>query len=78
MVKLDAGDREGEADVRLLQGGAQSSVKSAELGVIGLEVGAGITIPMGMDAGAIFVDASAELRSGYTNVNGTVGYRVNF
>ncbi len=78
LVKLDAGDREGEADVRLLQGGAQSSVKSAELGVIGLEVGAGITIPMGMDAGAIFVDASAELRSGYTNVNGTVGYRVNF
>lgn len=78
LAKLDAGDRESEADVRLLQGGDTSSVKSAELGAFGAEVGMGITIPMGADAGSIFIDGSAELRSGYTNINGTVGYRVNF
>ncbi|MBQ4613385.1 MAG: autotransporter domain-containing protein [Akkermansia sp.] len=78
LAKVDAGDRESEADVRLLQGGNGSSVKSAELGAFGAEIGMGITIPMGSEAGSVFIDGSAELRSGYTNVNGTVGYRINF
>jgi hypothetical protein len=43
-----------------------------------VELGAGLTIPVGDDDGSIFVDGSVELRSGYTNVNGTVGYRINF
>ena len=78
LAKVDAGDRESEADVRLLQGGNGSSVKSAELGAFGAEIGMGITIPMGSEAGSVFIDGSAELRSGYTNFNGTVGYRINF
>ena len=78
LVKVDAGDRAGETNVALLGGANTAKVKAAEVGAVGVELGAGVTIPMGMDAGSIFIDASAELRSGYTNVNGTVGYRVNF
>ena len=77
MLKLDAGDRESEADVAVL-GGGSASVTSAEMGAVGVEIGAGVTIPVGLNSGAIFIDGSAEFRSGYTNVNGTVGYRINF
>ena len=77
--KVDVGDRQSEADVAFAGGsGHRSTVKSAELGAFGVELGAGLTIPMGDDDGSIFVDGSVELRSGYTNVNGTVGYRINF
>ncbi len=78
LVKFDAGDREGEADVALIGGANASTVTAAEVGAVGVEIGAGLTIPMGMESGSIFIDGSAELRSGYTNINGTVGYRINF
>lgn len=77
LVKVDAGDREGAADVSLLPG-VVSRVKSTEVSAVGAELGAGLTIPVGADEGALFFDASAELRSEYTAVNGTVGYRMNF
>ncbi len=79
LLKLDAGDREGEADVSMLHGGpAVGSVRSAELGAVGIELGAGLTVPIGQESGSLFFDASAEIRSGATDVNGTVGYRINF
>lgn len=78
LAKFDMGDRESEADVRLTQGGNTATVKSAELGAFGAEFGVGVTVPVGSNAGSIFVDGSAEIRSGYTNINGTVGYRINF
>ncbi len=78
LAKFDMGDRESEADVRLTQGGNTATVKSAEVGAFGAEFGVGVTVPMGTNAGSIFVDGSAEIRSGYTNINGTVGYRINF
>jgi|GEM_PF-2206606 len=78
LAKFDMGDRESEADVRLTQGGNTATVKSAEVGAFGAEFGVGVTVPMGTNAGSIFVDCSAEIRSGYTNINGTVGYRINF
>ena len=78
LAKLDVGDRSSEADVAFLGGHGSASVESAELGAFGVELGAGLTIPVGDDDGSIFVDGSVELRSGYTNVNGTVGYRINF
>lgn len=77
LVKVDAGDREGAADVSLLPGVA-ARVKTAEVSAVGAELGAGLTIPVGADEGALFIDASAELRSEYTAINGTVGYRINF
>ena len=79
LAKVDAGDRSGSSDVALAAlPEAKSSVDSAEMGAFGLEMGAGLTLPLGQDGGSVFVDASVELRSDYTNVNGTVGYRINF
>ena len=78
LLKVDAGDRQGEAPVRLLQGGVEQTVKSAEVGAVGAEFGLGLTIPLGSDTGSLFVDGSVEIRSGYSNANGTIGYRVNF
>lgn len=76
LAKADIGDRKADLDVALQR--TSANIESAELGAVGIELGAGLTIPVGTEAGAIFFDASAELRSGYSNVNGTVGYRVNF
>lgn len=78
LLKVDAGDRQGEAPVRLLRGGVEQTVESAEIGAVGAEFGLGLTIPMGADSGSLFVDGSLEFRSGYSNANGTVGYRINF
>ncbi len=79
LAKLEAGDRCCEADVAFLRGGRSATVESAELGAFGVELGAGLSIPVGDENdGTIFLDVSAELRSGYSNVNGTLGYRINF
>ncbi|MBE6418214.1 MAG: autotransporter outer membrane beta-barrel domain-containing protein, partial [Akkermansiaceae bacterium] len=79
LAKFDVGDRSSEADVAFLGGSRSATVESAELGAFGVELGAGLSIPVGnVNDGTIFFDVSAELRSGYTNVNGTVGYRINF
>ena len=77
LAKADAGDREGTSKVALADS-ATHEVKSNEMGAIGIEIGAGLTIPLGDEGSSIFMDASAEIRSDYTDVNGTVGYRVNF
>ena len=53
-------------------------METAERGAFGLEAGIGLTIPTGQNGGSIFVDGSVEVRSDYTNMNGTVGYRINF
>ena len=79
LAKADVGDRNGSADVALASlPGSKAEVESAEMGAFGLEAGAGLTIPVGEEGGSIFMDASVELRSDYTDVNGTVGYRINF
>ncbi len=79
LVKFNAGDREAEADNALgALPSAGGTVTSAERGAVSLELGAGITIPIGSRSGSIFVDGSAELSSEYTGWNATVGYRLNF
>ncbi len=79
LVKVDAGDRHGEALVSMLGGGgATGRVRSEKLGAVGVELGAGLSIPLGEDAGSFFIDGSAELRNSYSNLNGTVGYRFEF
>ncbi len=79
LVKLDAGDRQSEMNTALgALPSAAGTVKSAEMDAFGIEVGAGLTVPMGIDSGSIFMDASVEFRGSYTSVNGTLGYRINF
>ena len=79
LAKVDIGDTKSEVDVALLKGGKCAGIESSELGMFGLELGAGLSIPVGnVDNGTLFFDASAEIRDGYTNFNGTVGYRINF
>lgn len=79
LVKVNAGDRDAEVDTSLQAlPTAGGKVSSAERGPVSLELGAGITIPVGAKSGSIFVDGSAELGSEYTGLNATVGYRLNF
>ena len=68
-----------EADVAFFGGKRGAMVESAEPGAFGVELGAGLSVPVGDENdGTIFFDVSAELRSGYSEFNGTVGYRINF
>ena len=79
LLKIDAGDTDAKADVAMINGAATThELEAAERGSVGVEIGAGVTIPVGSEGGSVFIDASAELRSGYTDINGTIGYRVNF
>ncbi len=79
LVKVDAGDRKGEAAVAMLGGGGdRERVRSEKLGAVGVELGAGFTFPVGSEGGAFFIDGTAELRNSYSNLNGTVGYRFEF
>lgn len=78
LLKVDVGDRRNHLDVAMLYGSRCADIESAETGVVGVELGAGVTLPVGADGGSFFIDASADLRSSYTNLNATVGYRVDF
>ena len=79
LAKLVTGDTESEAETALMAAQkSKANVKSAEAGNMGLEIGGGISIPVGQESSFIFVDVSAEIRRGCTNANGTVGYRINF
>ena len=77
LAKLAAGDKDLDGKVNL-SGLPTHTVKSAETGNFGVEIGAGVTIPMLRDNDALFLDLSAEFWSGFANVNGVIGYRVNF
>ena len=46
--------------------------------IIGVELGAGLSVPLGADSGTLFIDGSLEAYTSYTNVNATVGWRINF
>lgn len=79
LVKFDAGDRQAETDVAFAGYKTPTHItKATETGAVGAEFGVGLTVPVGDEGGNIFMDASAEIRAEYTNVNATVGYRVNF
>ncbi len=79
LAKLDAGDRESAVSSTLVNAASTSAqMRSAELNVFGVELGAGLTIPLGAESGALFTDASVELRGDYSNVNATFGYKLSF
>ena len=80
LLKGYLGDRDSSAQVEFNSLGAMShaEAKSAERGAVGLELGAGIYIPVSQNAGTIFWDASFECRQNDMDFNTTVGYRINF
>ena len=78
LVKADIGDSTGVAKNALIGAATVGEVESAEVGALGIEAGVGLTIPLGASMGSVFLDATAEMRGGWTSFNATVGYRVNF
>lgn len=78
MAKLDAGDRDATPSAGFLGVTGSRNIKSTETGSFGLALGAGLMVPVADDAGSLFFDVGAEFRSNYSDVNATVGYRVNF
>ena len=76
LVKYDLGDRQSKTGVGINGYATRAGIESAELGAFGVELGAGISVPVG--SGSIFADGAVELRSDYTNYNATVGYRIQF
>lgn len=79
LLKFYAGDSKGESSVALLSnaGGSKSTVESASEGRVGIEVGAGLGIPLGNNA-EFFFDAGAEVRSSFFDFNATAGLKFNF
>ena len=79
LLKFTSGDRSSSLHSSLANGvGNRVTVKSEEQGAIGVELGAGLSVPLGADAGTFFIDGSLEAYTSYTNVNATVGWRINF
>ena len=76
LAKYDFGDRQTDTEVGYIGQATRANIESAELGAFGVELGAGIAVPVG--PGSIFADGSVELRSEYTNANATVGYKIQF
>lgn len=76
LAKYDFGDRQNDTEVSFIGQATHANIESAELGAFGVELGAGIAVPVG--PGSIFADGSVELRSEYTNANATVGYKIQF
>ena len=79
LVKMDAGERRNDCDVALNAMRSRSGrVRAASEGWVGMEMGVGITIPLGVGAGWLFLDGGFEFRAEETDWNGTVGYRFTF
>lgn len=76
--KAIAGRRDGTASVTIPGLGQGASVRGADSGACGVELGVGFNIPLGRDNGALIMDCSAEFYSDQTSVNGVLGYRLDF
>ena len=79
LVKVELGDRSGTASTALVRAkGSPVEVEGAKVGSVGIELGAGFCLPVGRSGGALFMDAAAEFRSGYSGANAAAGYRISF
>ncbi len=76
LAKCDFGDTQSDTTVGFVDYATRARIESAERGAMGLELGAGISMPVGR--GSIFADGVVELRSDYTNFNAAVGYKIQF
>ncbi len=79
LLKFYAGDDNGESSVGLKADttGHSATVEGASEGRVGIEVGAGLSIPLENRA-EFFFDAGAEIRSSFLDFNATAGLKFNF
>lgn len=78
LVKSELGDREGVANVAFQRAGSpEAQVKSSEKGAVGVELGAGLTLPVS-GVSDVFVDFSVELWKNLVEMNAGIGYKVSF
>ncbi len=73
----DFGDDTHEATVRFAGGNSPFTTRGAEVGSFGVQVGAGISLPVGMQT-TMFMDVDADFRAKASSVNGSVGLRYEF
>lgn len=59
LAKFNAGDRRNTVGVGLANGVGRAAVESAQVGVFGVELGAGVSVPLGEGCGSVFADVSA-------------------
>ena len=79
LIKTYTGDRQSTAETRFMGAGRSGELKSVKVGSLGLELGAQLTIPTGVNSpSSLFADASLELRESYTNFNATIGWKTTF
>lgn len=77
-VSQDMGDRRGQANVGFLADpGYTRPVYGAKVGSTAFQVGVGLSVPVGYQ-GVIFMEGNADIRSGSSSLNGSIGYRYNF
>ena len=76
LAKYDFGDTQSDTTVGFVDYATRGRIESAERGAMGLELGAGISLPV--YTGSIFADGAVELRNDYTNFNAAVGYKIQF
>lgn len=76
LLKYDLGDTQSGTGVGFIDHATRANIESADWGAFGVELGTGISIPVG--DGHIFAEGAVELRSDYTNLNATVGYGLQF
>ncbi len=78
LAKVDVGDRSGTAVNGIIGCATHAEVESAEVGAVGMEAGVGLSVPLGSQYGSLFLDGSVEWRRGWTSLNASAGYRINF
>ncbi|MCC8021444.1 MAG: autotransporter outer membrane beta-barrel domain-containing protein, partial [Akkermansia sp.] len=74
----DMGDEKCDADVRLNSLGSRiGNVVSAKEGRTALQIGGGLTVPVG-ESSSVYFDVNCDIRAHAASVNGSVGYRYDF
>ncbi len=77
-VAQDMGDDRSSASVGFIGApGMTQRIRGAKEGMMAIQIGAGLTVPVGEQSG-IFFDVNADFRSHASSVNGSVGYRYDF
>lgn len=81
LVKGYLGDERCRMKTGFTDRARRATIRSNEQGRLGIELGAGVTVPLHTTISwqdALFMDVSTELRTSYTNFNAVIGYKVSF